>query len=573
MEESATPSQGSSAAPTAPTDEEERKAAVLIQKTFRGHRTRHQVRGFGLDASTRWYDAVKSARYRQVTTPRPPEHNHNHDHDHEQEENRLNDPISPARRKWRMAAEIARQAGADDTSPSVSDFSSDDAGDSKPGSGATDGSSKPALDREAIKRRRAEATEARKRTAKMMDLQYFLEMVDQKHRYGSNLRKYHSYWKTADTDENFFYWLDYGGGKDIEVPECSRARLNKEQVRYLSREERLDYLVKIDKDGRLIWAKNGERVWTKDALYKDSVNGIVSITDPSPQFKYNVPPPDTDDELTSSSSEDSEEESDNDSADNTAGDEGERYVNEDFHRARGIAKMKHVSAAVLFNHMIRTSLKKGHKWIFVADTSFRLYIGYKQSGSFQHSSFLHGARILSAGLIKVKDGQLRKLSPLSGHYRPPAANFRAFVHALRDEGVDMSRVSISRSYAVLVGLESYVHTRRRVKHTEKMAIRKKDELLHPEKVQQEEEASRDKSKSAEKERVFLEQQRLAKEQEELERKESHRRSGIFSRALQKMKTRRKSDKIEDSAITAEPKEKRIMGTGPEDGIPAPEGQR
>ncbi len=47
-----------------------------------------------------------------------------------------------------------------------------------------------------------------------------------------------------------------------------------------------------------------------------------------------------------------------------------------------------------------------------ADTSFRLYVGIKQSGAFQHSSFLHGARISAAGLIKVKDGQLRSLAPL-----------------------------------------------------------------------------------------------------------------------------------------------------------------
>ena len=35
----------------------------------------------------------------------------------------------------------------------------------------------------------------------MMDLQYFLEMVDLKHRYGSNLRTYHEEWKKADTKE------------------------------------------------------------------------------------------------------------------------------------------------------------------------------------------------------------------------------------------------------------------------------------------------------------------------------------------------------------------------------------
>lgn len=100
-------------------------------------------------------------------------------------------------------------------------------------------------------------------------------------------------------------------------------------------------------------------------------------------------------------------------------------------------------------------------WIFVADTSFRLYVGIKDSGAFQHSSFLQGARISAAGLIRIRDGRLTSLSPLSGHYRPPASNFRAFVRSLRAAGVDMGRVSISKSYTVLVGLEAYVETRRK----------------------------------------------------------------------------------------------------------------
>ena len=108
----------------------------------------------------------------------------------------------------------------------------------------------------------------------------------------------------------------------------------------------------------------------------------------------------------------------------------------------------------------------------------------------QHSSFLHGARILSAGLVKIKHGQLRRLSPLSGHYRPPAANFRAFVHSLRDEGADMSHVSISRSYAVLVGLETYTKARKRMKKAEHSVVHEKDKLLNPEKIKMEEEAKR-----------------------------------------------------------------------------------
>lgn len=43
----------------------------------------------------------------------------------------------------------------------------------------------------------------------------------------------------------------------------------------------------------------------------------------------------------------------------------------------------------------------------VADTNNNLYIGIKQAGAFQHSSFLHGSRVSAAGLITVKKGQLR----------------------------------------------------------------------------------------------------------------------------------------------------------------------
>lgn len=467
------------------------------------------------------------------------------------------DQAAPAARdNWKRVAYIARHAGADDSSDSdvsLSEISSADQEDHH------DEHQKDLAERRRI------AKEKRKRTAKMMDLQYFLEMVDQKHRYGSNLRKYHNYWKTQDTNQNFFYWLDYGDGKTVELEECSRARLDKEQVRYLSREERLNYLVKIDKQGHLIWAKNGEKVWTKDELYRDSVRGIVPTNDPAPEWSHNVKTEYHHDPTSESDSDDSE---DADEA-QRSGLEGERYVNEEFHRAKGPAKLKHVSAAVFFNHMVRDSLKKGHKWIFVADSSFRLYIGYKQSGAFQHSSFLHGARILSAGLIKVKDGQLRRLSPLSGHYRPPTANFRAFVHSLEEEGVDMSHVSISRSYAILVGLESYVKTRRKIKKAEKAVTHQYDKVMRPEKVKAEEEAAEDHSKSAQKEKEYLENQRLT----EPERKHSPKK-------LEESLGRRLStawNRLTGRPLVIENKgvreERGTPGTGPEDGVPPPDGGR
>jgi hypothetical protein len=220
-----------------------------------------------------------------------------------------------------------------------------------------DGNQESVGERRKKRQKRVESRNSRQKAAKMMDLQYFLEMVDQKHRYGSNLRKYHNYWKSQPTSQNFFYWLDQGEGKDVELPECDRARLDKEQVRYLSREERLDYLVTVDEQGRLRWAKNGECVWTKDTMYKDSVQGIVPVDDKSPKFDYNVRPDDAASDSTLTS--DKEDHVDEDDAD-------KRYLNEDLHDAQGAAKMKEVSPAVIFNHLIRGHMKKGHKWIFVS---------------------------------------------------------------------------------------------------------------------------------------------------------------------------------------------------------------
>lgn len=92
------------------------------------------------------------------------------------------------------------------------------------------------------------------------------------------------------------------------------------------------------------------------------------------------------------------------------------------------------------------------------DTRFRIYAGIKESGAFQHSSFLHGSRVVSAGLISIQDGQLQSLSPHSGHYRPTAENFWITAKCLEAEGVDMSQASIAGSYTLLKGVETYRDT-------------------------------------------------------------------------------------------------------------------
>lgn len=119
-------------------------------------------------------------------------------------------------------------------------------------------------------------------STRTMDLAYFLEMVDQHHRYGSHLRKYHALWQQLSTHENFFYWLDYGEGKDVSLESCSREKLDSMRVRYLGKEERGNYAVEVGPGGKLCWKRNGVRVDT-GVGWRDSVKGIVRVGDPAPE--------------------------------------------------------------------------------------------------------------------------------------------------------------------------------------------------------------------------------------------------------------------------------------------------
>ena len=101
------------------------------------------------------------------------------------------------------------------------------------------------------------------------------------HRYGSHLRKYHAEWKKRPTRDNFFYWLDYGEGKEVSLENCSREKLDSMKIRYLGREERVNYAVEVDPEGKLCWKRNGVRVNTTPE-WRDSIKGIVKMDDPAP---------------------------------------------------------------------------------------------------------------------------------------------------------------------------------------------------------------------------------------------------------------------------------------------------
>jgi hypothetical protein len=92
---------------------------------------------------------------------------------------------------------------------------------------------------------------------------HWLEALDAKHRYGSNLALYYEVWKDEATLDNFFYWLDHGLGRAVELVECPRKKLDDEVIKYCTKQEREKYEVVI-RDGILAYRQTNVPVHTMD---------------------------------------------------------------------------------------------------------------------------------------------------------------------------------------------------------------------------------------------------------------------------------------------------------------------
>ena len=147
----------------------------------------------------------------------------------------------------------------------------------------------------------------------------------------------------------------------------------------------------------------------------------------------------------SSSSSDSDSDSDGEQEEN-AGRKGVKgYADKGgtAGKGKGFPQMKarikyYLSPTAITDRFLRETMSK-NTWLFVADMENNLYVGLKQTGRFQHSSFLYGGRVTAAGLIKADKGQLTSLSPLSGHYRAGTMHFKAFVRSLEERGCSMTK--------------------------------------------------------------------------------------------------------------------------------------
>uniref|UniRef100_A0A1J3EZ07 IQ domain-containing protein IQM1 n=1 Tax=Noccaea caerulescens TaxID=107243 RepID=A0A1J3EZ07_NOCCA len=91
--------------------------------------------------------------------------------------------------------------------------------------------------------------------AQKLALQHWLEAIDPRHRYGHNLHFYYDVWSASMSAQPFFYWLDVGDGKDVNLEHHPRSVLQKECIKYLGPMEREEYEVIVE-DGKLRHKQN-----------------------------------------------------------------------------------------------------------------------------------------------------------------------------------------------------------------------------------------------------------------------------------------------------------------------------
>nr|XP_019004765.1 IQ domain-containing calmodulin-binding protein [Kwoniella mangroviensis CBS 8507]OCF68226.1 IQ domain-containing calmodulin-binding protein [Kwoniella mangroviensis CBS 8507] len=449
-------------------------AAVVIQRHFRGYRDRKMVKGMKLQRDARWDDLVKQTGEQTYWKGQL-------------------DNKNDVKSRWHRAVQAASRLESGEglynpPSELTEDIPSEEIPEStKKARRATFWGSLSlpiAKDQNTDKGKGRDENEVLPFQSKALEQQHWLEMIDGKHRYGYNMKYYFRKWKEAETQDNFFRWLDRGEGKDLDLEEMPRERLEKERIMYLSAEQRLNYLVKVDKDGLLRWARNNELVDTAASRWKDAGEGKGIIPEDNSSDNEDEQLPRKDDYTTTTkspwkarksrktgstpssygSASDLSISSDSYSAESDLDDnEDTHYVGldkADEEKGWLERKKKRLTPGGMRKELLRKTVRR-NTWIYVSDMKLNLFVGIKQSGNFQHSSFLAGGKVTSAGIIVVKHGLIKSLNPLSGHYRSSIEHFRAFIGQLENRGVDLSHVKIAKSVLSLWGLSKYAKITKR----------------------------------------------------------------------------------------------------------------
>ncbi|GFY99856.1 calmodulin-binding family protein [Actinidia rufa] len=98
--------------------------------------------------------------------------------------------------------------------------------------------------------------------ARKLALQHWLEAIDPRHRYGHNLQFYYVTWLHCESKQPFFYWLDIGEGKEVNLERCPRSKLQQQCIKYLGPTERKAYEVAVE-DGKFLYKQSGKLLDTR----------------------------------------------------------------------------------------------------------------------------------------------------------------------------------------------------------------------------------------------------------------------------------------------------------------------
>ncbi|XP_065850192.1 IQ domain-containing protein IQM1-like [Euphorbia lathyris] len=70
--------------------------------------------------------------------------------------------------------------------------------------------------------------------AHKLDLQqHWLQAIDPWRRTGHNLKFYYDIWFKSQTTQPFFYWLEVGDGKEVNLEKCPRSVLQSQCIEYI----------------------------------------------------------------------------------------------------------------------------------------------------------------------------------------------------------------------------------------------------------------------------------------------------------------------------------------------------
>ncbi|EMS66281.1 hypothetical protein TRIUR3_31639 [Triticum urartu] len=294
--------------------------------------------------------------------------------------------------------------------------------------------------------------------------QHWIEAIDPRHRYGHNLHFYYDAWCQTQAGQPFFYWLDIGEGKDIELPECSRALLKKQCIRYLGPVSRAKTLTLLGGDGahgavpflkaplwepwgRVALVGGGRRRWCGPILAWICVR-CLEMDSRRWRSSFGVKVASMAEAPTKvGTSICSEDGLVVDGGDDTcecvrpvcAPDPQEREYYE------YIIKEGKIVHKISGEPLDTSQGSKGTKWIFVMSTAKKLYAGQKERGVFQHSSFLAGGATIAAGRFTAENGVIKSIWAYSGHYKPSAENLTNFMSFLEENGVDLKEVEVRSS--------------------------------------------------------------------------------------------------------------------------------